>query len=225
MGLGKTLQALALSARCAGGGPSLVVCPASLVENWRREAARFAPHLASSSTAATAASGAGRGSPGWDLVITSYGTLARDRELFASVEFACVVGDEAQHVKNRLSQNARALRSLARPGRFLLTGTPVENSLDDLRSLFDFILPGYLERSRRRARRGAGLVRRAAAGQDGPYILRRTKGAVAPELPARIEQVVWCALEPGQAALYRVVPGEVGARAVRPGGLRRGRGR
>jgi superfamily II DNA or RNA helicase len=205
MGLGKTLQALALlCAVQSNGGTSLVVCPASLVENWRREAVRFAPRLRifvhhgerrlSSSDALGSI----------DLVVTSYGTLARDRDFFASLEFACIVGDEAQHVKNRRSQNAKALRSLQARGRFLLTGTPVENSLDDLRSLFEFILPGYLERVPDGARRDerAWFDERLRA-KTAHYILRRTKAAVAPELPARIEQVVWCTMEPAQAALYR----------------------
>ena len=205
MGLGKTLQALALL--CAvqqGGGTSLVVCPASLVENWRREAVRFAPQLR-----VFVHRGERRiESPGeltrWDLVLTSYGTLTRDRELLSSADFACIVADEAQHVKNRRSQNAQALRSLVARGRFLLTGTPVENSLDDLRSLFEFILPGYLERVPQGARAGerAWLDERLRA-KTAHYILRRTKLAVAPELPARIEQVVWCTMEPAQAALYR----------------------
>ena len=205
MGLGKTLQALALLSAVQGeGGSCLVVCPASLVENWRREAARFVPHLR-----VFVHRGDQRLSgPGdlahWDLVITSYGTLTRDRELLASAEFACVVADEAQHMKNRLSQNARALRALRSKGRFLLTGTPVENSLDDLRSLFEFILPGYLEKippgTRREERSWYDGRLRAKTAH---YILRRTKLAVAPELPARIEQVVWCTLEPRQAALYR----------------------
>ena len=205
MGLGKTLQALALL--CAvqqGGGTSLVVCPASLVENWRREAARFAPQLR-----VFVHRGEQRlESPGelarWDLVVTSYGTLARDRELLSCAEFACVVADEAQHVKNRRSQNAQALRSLSARGRFLLTGTPVENSLDDLRSLFEFILPGYLERVPQGARgeERSWLDERLRA-KTAHYILRRTKLAVAPELPARIEQVVWCTMDAPQAALYR----------------------
>ena len=205
MGLGKTLQALGLlCAVQAGGGCSLVVCPASLVENWRREAARFAPHLRAFVHRGDSRLAGAPDLARWDLVITSYGTLARDRELFASAEFACVVGDEAQHVKNRRSQNAQALRSLRSRGRFLLTGTPVENSLDDLRALFDFILPGYLERVPQgvRGEERAWLDERLRA-KTAPYILRRTKLAVAPELPARIEQVVWCALEAGQAALYR----------------------
>ncbi|MGA2018316.1 MAG: DEAD/DEAH box helicase [Opitutaceae bacterium] len=205
MGLGKTLQALALlCAATAGSGPGLVVCPASLVENWRREAARFAPGLRVFAHRGDRRLREVGDFANWDLVITSYGTLARDRDLMASVEFACVVGDEAQHVKNSRSQNARALRSLRSRGRFLLTGTPVENSLDDLRALFDFALPGYVERvpEGARAEERAWLDDRLRA-KAAHYILRRTKGSVAPELPARIEQVVWCALEAEQAALYR----------------------
>jgi superfamily II DNA or RNA helicase len=205
MGLGKTLQALGLlCAVQAGGGSSLVACPASLVENWRREAARFAPQLRVFVHRGESRLGGPGDLASWDLVITSYGTLARDRELFARAEFACVVGDEAQHVKNRRSQNAQALRSLRARGRFLLTGTPVENSLDDLRSLFDFILPGYMERVPQgsRGEERAWLDERLRA-KSAPYILRRTKLAVAPELPARIEQVVWCTLDADQAAVYR----------------------
>src|SRR5205085_2613923 len=126
--------------------PSLVVAPASLLENWRREAARFAPQLRT-----FVHHGEHRlASPGdfaaVDLIISSYGTLSRDQELFTSGEFTCVIADEAQHIKNRRSQNAAALRALRSRGRFLLAGTPLENSLDDLRSLFEFLLPGYLER-------------------------------------------------------------------------------
>ncbi len=205
MGLGKTLQALGvLCAVQAGGGASLVVCPASLDENWRMEAARIAPHLRVFVHRGESRLAGPADLARWDLVITSYGTLARDRELLAEAEFACVVGDEAQHVKNRRSQNAQALRSLRARGRFLLTGTPVENSLDDLRSLFDFVLPGYLERVPQGARREerAWHDDRLRA-KTAHYILRRTKLAVAPELPARIEQVVWCSLEPAQASLYK----------------------
>jgi superfamily II DNA or RNA helicase len=183
---------------------SLVICPASLVENWRREAARFAPGLRVfvhhggrrlSATADTAA---------FDLVITSYGTLARDRELFASAAFAIVIADEAQHIKNRRSQNATALRSLRAGSRFLLTGTPLENSLEDLRSLFEFLLPGYLGQvpAGVRGEERAWFDQRLRA-QVAPYILRRTKQAVAPELPSKLEQTVWCELTPVQAALYR----------------------
>lgn len=215
MGLGKTLQALALLAAITGPGrqsasasarsaPNLIVCPATLLENWRRESARFAPqlrvvvHHGDHRLADRAAFAA------HDLVVTSYGTLTRDWELFSSVSFDVVVADEAQHIKNRRSQNAAALRSLRARSRFLLTGTPLENSFDDLRSLFEFLLPGYLDplppglRADERAWFDDRLRARVA-----PYILRRTKQAVAPELPARLEQTIWCELAPAQAALYR----------------------
>jgi SNF2 family DNA or RNA helicase len=115
-----------------------------------------------------------------------------------------VIADEAQHIKNRRSQNAAALRALDARARFLLTGTPVENSLEDLRSLFEFLLPGYLTRvpAGIRGDERQWFDQRLRA-QTAPYILRRTKKSVAPELPDKIEQIVWCELSPVQAALYR----------------------
>ncbi len=214
MGLGKTLQALgllsALHARTAASGArstratALVVAPASLLENWRREAARFAPglrvfvHHGASRVAGSAQFSA------HDLVITSYGTLARDQLLFASFRFDTVVADEAQHIKNRRSQNAAALRALDARARFLLTGTPLENSLDDLRSLFEFLLPGYLQKVPAGVRGDdrAWFDQRLRA-QTAPYILRRTKRSVAPELPAKLEHVVWCEFTAAQERLYR----------------------
>ena len=231
MGLGKTLQALALLAALKNPpippsstltthplpltpynlplNPSLVVCPATLVENWRREAARFTPqlrvfthHAGNRLTRATDFAGI-------DLVVTSYGTLARDRELFGEIEFACLIADEAQHLKNRRTQNAQTLRSLRARGRFLLTGTPLENSLDDLRSLFEVLMPGYLEKvpTGTRSDERAWYDERLRA-KTATYILRRTKVVVAPELPPKIEQVLYCELSPTQSALYRRVQEE-----------------
>jgi superfamily II DNA or RNA helicase len=188
------------------GATSLVVAPASLLENWRREAARFTPHLrvfvhhGSNRVEDTAAFAR------FDLIVTSYGTLARDRALFEKARFACLVADEAQHIKNRRSQNASALRAIAADARFLLTGTPLENSLDDLRSLFDVLLPGYLGRPPEgvRGEERAWHDRRLRE-LTAPYILRRTKQSVAPELPEKIEQVVWCEFAEGQQALYREI--------------------
>ena len=217
MGLGKTLQALALLAarkvgrgvpspppRGADASPSLVVCPAALLENWRREAARFTPQLSvlvhhgghrNEDAAACAAH---------DLIITSYGTLTRDAALFSALEFDVILADEAQHLKNRRTQAAQSLRTLRGRGRFLLTGTPLENSLDDLRSLFEYLMPGFI------ARVPAGLRGADRSWYDerlriqtAPYILRRTKLAVAPELPEKIEQIIYCEPTPDQAALYR----------------------
>ena len=208
MGLGKTLQALALLSAIKSEGTGrnracLVVCPASLLENWRREAAHFTPELRVS----VHHGGRRPDDPDFsahDLVITSYGTLARDRALFETVEFACIVADEAQHVKNRRSQNAQALRALRARGRFMLTGTPLENSLDDLRALFEFLLPGFLDRlpTGLRADERAWHDTRLRA-RTAPYLLRRTKKSVAPELPPKLEQTIWCEPTAAQAKLYR----------------------
>jgi SNF2 family DNA or RNA helicase len=217
MGLGKTLQALALltalpgrpSAHQATGRPlfnalSLVIAPASLLENWRREAARFAPQLRVFIHHAGQRLSSAAAFVNHDLVITSYGTLARDQALFTSIEFTAVVADEAQHIKNRRSQNAAALRALRARARFLLTGTPLENSLDDLRSLFEFLLPGYLTKIPAGLRGDErGWFDERLKAQTAPYILRRTKKVVAPELPEKLEQVIWCELTPAQAKLYR----------------------
>jgi superfamily II DNA or RNA helicase len=212
MGLGKTPQALALLAagraspeeNGSPSAPALVVCPASLVENWRREAANFTPALRVFVHHGARRLDRPQEAGAHDLVITSYGTLTRDREFFARIEFGCLIADEAQHVKNRRTQNARALRALRARSRFLLTGTPVENSLDDLRALFDLLMPGYLDPvpAGTRGDQRAWFDERLRA-KTAPYILRRTKQAVAPELPAKIEQTIWCELAPPQAALYR----------------------
>jgi SNF2 family DNA or RNA helicase len=141
-----------------------------------------------------------------DLIVTSYGTLARDQLLFAGIEWDTLVADEAQHVKNRRTQNAQALQSLRAGGRILLTGTPVENSLGDLEALFAVILPGYLKpipadaRGEDRAWHEARVRRQVA-----PYILRRTKAQVTPELPAKIEQTLFIEMTDAQRALYETV--------------------
>ena len=211
MGLGKTAQALALltalrakpeTDRCV----ALVVCPASLVENWRREAVRFAPELRVAVHHGAARLAGPLEFARCDLVITSYGTLVRDQARFAAVRFAVLIADEAQHAKNRRTQAAQALRAVPAAVRFCLTGTPVENSLEDLRSLFDLVLPGALApvpadaRGDERAWHEARLRR-----QTAPFILRRTKAQVAPELPPKIEQVIWCEPTETQRDFYAEV--------------------
>ena len=216
MGLGKTLQALALLAARQGRAPSvrgpaadprrpsLVVCPASLMENWRREAVRFTPQLSVLVHHGDRRTEAATAFASYDLIITSYGTLTRDAELFTAQEFDIILADEAQHLKNRRTQAAQSLRTLRGRGRFLLTGTPLENSLDDLRSLFEYLMPGFIAAIPAGVR---GTDRtwfdERLRVQTAPYILRRTKLVVAPELPEKIEQTIYCELTPDQAALYR----------------------
>ncbi len=210
MGLGKTLQALCLieAVRRSGrsrpsAGPALVVCPASLVENWRREAEKFLPGMRTFLHYRQNRVAAPDGFSAFDLVITSYSTLVRDQEIFSGLTWGCIVADEAQHIKNRRTQTFPALASLRSRGRYVLTGTPVENSLNDLVSLFAFLMPGYLTdvpseaRGEERAWHEERVRKRAA-----PYILRRTKAWVAPELPEKIEQTLFCDMEPPQRDLY-----------------------
>lgn len=211
MGLGKTIQALAFLASIRSGdgrrrtqAVACVVCPASLLENWRRETARFFPELTTFVHHGSQRLANPRESARYNLVITSYGTLVRDRDLFSSIPWTTVIADEAQHAKNRRSQNAQALFGLKARSRFVLTGTPVENSLDDLRTLMEFILPGAAPAPPAQTR---GEDRRwfdaQLAGFSGPYILRRIKTEVAKELPEKIEQTVFCELAPAQRDLYQ----------------------
>lgn len=207
MGLGKTIQALSFIyaiSQFEKGNPSLVICPAGLVENWRREVKQFIP-----SCKVFCHHGQNRLERfdlfnSYDLIITSYGTLIRDIDLFHSSDFNAIIADEAQHIKNRHTQNARALRRLKAKGRVLLTGTPIENSLDDLRSLFEFLMPGYLvslpSALKREERKWHDDRMRA---QVAPYILRRSKILVAPELPEKIQKTLFCEMDPVQAAMYK----------------------
>ncbi|MDQ8185317.1 SNF2-related protein [Pelagicoccus sp. SDUM812002] len=206
MGLGKTLQALALLSALkdrSSSEPSLIVCPASLVENWRREAAKFTPDLKVFVNQGTTRIKSPVEAAAYDLIITSYGTLIRDKKRFADVNFRCVIADEAQHIKNRRTQNAKALTALQTDGRILLTGTPIENSIQDLMSLLDFIMPGGWKPIPTGAR---GDERRwherRILDQAAPYILRRTKDKVATELPEKIEQVLFMEMTPAQKKTY-----------------------
>lgn len=217
MGLGKTLQALAHLAserkRVASGDPCLVVCPTSLVDNWRREAEKFTPELKT-----LAIDGPDRAPlfdriDAADLVITSYALLRRDLERYRARHFAAVVLDEAHHIKNPDSQVARAACALRSDQRFVLTGTPVENSVRDLWSIMHFALPGYLG-SRQDFREryelplgrpgdpAAAVVRDRLSRRLRPVLLRRLKRDVARELPARIEQTAFCDLTAAQAQVY-----------------------
>lgn len=208
MGLGKTVQAIALITAIHSADRkelSLIVCPAGLVGNWKREFSEFAGDLRvyshhGAERSAVASDWAGK----YDVVITSYSTLARDIELFTSLEWKLVIGDEAQHIKNRRTQHAKSLKRLNTSGRFLLTGTPIENSVEDLLSLFEFLLPGYLEKAPAEVTKledrqwQLQRIRERAAH----YLLRRTKVQVAPELPEKLEQVIYCDMDTAQSEIY-----------------------
>jgi superfamily II DNA or RNA helicase len=210
MGLGKTVQTLALleGIRANGThGPSLVVAPRSLLFNWAAEAKKFAPQLR-----VLEHHGGDRGQNfehfrAFDLVLTTYATMRLDIAQLAQTEFEYVILDEAQSIKNATSQVAKASRMLRGRHRLALSGTPIENHLGDLWSLFEFLNPGFLGSSRSFSRTFAGKNapperREALARALRPMILRRTKEQVAPELPERIEQTLYCELEGKQRRDY-----------------------
>ena len=210
MGLGKTVMVLAwldrLRADTRRRAPSLVVAPRSVIFNWKQEAARFAPELR-----VLDFSGASRFAGGLerhDLVLTTYGALRRDAVRLKDVTFEYVILDEAQTIKNAATAGAKAARLLHAKHRLALSGTPIENHLGELWSLFEFLNPGLLGTSAAFARHGAAAARRDPEAMDvlakglRPFILRRTKTQVAPELPARTELTLHCELQGMQRELY-----------------------
>ncbi|HEY3446890.1 MAG TPA: DEAD/DEAH box helicase [Myxococcales bacterium] len=214
MGLGKTVQTLALLLSLKeeeGRRPSLVVCPTSVVPNWRREAERFAPQLKVVTYDGPDRDQKRTSFANADLVLTSYALLRRDAEPLRKTRFRYVVLDEAQHVKNPSSLGARAARSLNTDHRLVLTGTPLENRLSDLWSLFHFLMPGLLggeTQFRNRYARpievdGSSAARDRLRRRVHPFILRRLKDEVARDLPPRTETILPVDLSPGQQALYR----------------------
>ena len=210
MGLGKTVQTLAWLSGL-GTGKALVVCPSSLIFNWEREARRFTPDrrtLAIQGADRHALFGEPLGTA--DLVITSYALLRRDIDRYRQTDFAAVVLDEAQHIKNPDSQNAQSAFALKAKRRLVLTGTPVENSLADLWSLTHFLMPGYLgtrqdfrERFQQPIESApGGPVHRRLIKRLQPCILRRLKKNVLTELPDKIEHVAYCELTEEQREIY-----------------------
>jgi len=213
MGVGKTAQMLAtlenrraLRAQGEDIGPSLVVVPKSLVFNWKQEAALFTPRLRVIDYTGTGRTENDLTSA--DLVLTTYGTLRRDVAQLKDFSFDYVVLDEAQAIKNSGSESSKAVRLLNGRHRIAMSGTPVENHLGELWSLFDFLNPGMLgsasvlKLSGGAARNPDEETRKLLAQALRPFILRRTKDQVARELPPRTEQTIYCELEPPQRKLY-----------------------
>ena len=205
MGLGKTVQVLALleARRAAAKKPSLVVVPRSLVFNWKEEAARFTPRLKVRDHTGLDRVREAAGIVDCDVVLTTYGTLRRDAALLRDVAFDYVILDEAQAIKNRATEAAKAARLLQADHRLALSGTPVENHLGELQSLFEFLNPGLLSHvPLGRGDSELGEEERAVLARGiAPFVLRRTKAHVAKDLPPKTEQTLWCDLEPEQKEL------------------------
>jgi non-specific serine/threonine protein kinase len=244
MGLGKTIQVIDLllqRKRQADGqrhGPSLLIVPATLIGNWRQELVRFAPtlrvfiaHRSECAAAAleSAANDPGSTMAGYDLVITTYG-LARRQEWPARMKWSLVILDEAQAIKNASAAQARCVKKLQAGGRIVLTGTPVENHLGDLWSLFDFCSPGLLgtanqfkqfvkRLNQRQDAQAFGALRRLVR----PYILRRLKTDphIISDLPEKIEMRTECGLSKKQAALYEKAVADLEERLEHADGIAR----
>ncbi len=232
MGLGKTVQLLALlaSRKLREMPPALIVCPASLVTNWEREAHRFVPEFR-----VAAPQGAERdelfrrgGAPEYDLLILSYAAARLCAEKLRHRKFSYLVLDEAQHIKNPGSSNAKNCKSIEARHRIVLSGTPLENSPEDLWSIMDFLQPGMLGTLPAFRRAYADIRENPARREDlavrvGPFIKRRTKAQVAPDLPPKLELALCCDMEPEQRALYEKVreEGRAMLRDYRPGDVRK----
>lgn len=218
MGLGKTIQALAyldsIYGKKAGienpRKPSLVVAPKSLLFNWRREAERFTPglrvlsHEGPTRTASTELFGE------HDLILVTYATLRNDFALFNSLDFHTIIADEAQAIKNPKSISSIACKSIRAKTRIAMTGTPVENSLNDLFSILDFTNPGLLAESARKRYLTAAKadshdipLLQSLTRAIRPFILRRTKEQVLSELPPKTEQILYCELSSSETKLYQ----------------------
>lgn len=232
MGLGKTPTTLAhLVAR---PGPHLVVCPLSVVRNWQSEAARFTPllrvlvHHGNDRLRGPALE---RAVAQHDLVISTYGLVARDAQELAHIPWSTLVLDEAQAVKNAHTKAAKAVRRIPAAQKLALTGTPVENRLGELWAILDVVVPGLLGSETKFRDRWATPIERQ---QDlevaarlrtltGPFVLRRTKAdkSLVPDLPDKVEQIAWAPLTKEQGAMYQAVVDELLSAAERADGMQR----
>lgn len=214
MGLGKTLQALTWLVWLRGRrkekgtvGPSLVICPKSVTDNWAGEAARFAPDLKVTIWRGTDAEGFAIAAKTNDLLVLNYAQLRGLSDAIISQRWLAVLLDEGQYIKNPESQTARVAASVEADHRLVLTGTPIENRLLDLWSLMGFAMPGALgnraQFTKQFDKSVDPLARRRLAARVRPFLLRRTKSEVAPELPPRTEEDLIFDMTDEQAVLYR----------------------
>lgn len=224
MGLGKTVQTLAFIQYMVERkfhGPNLIVVPTSVLPNWEREAEKFVPGLKRLTIYGTRRDSMFKHIEKSDLVITTYALLRRDLEEMEKHEFNTVILDEAQNIKNPNTITARAVRRINARMRLCLSGTPIENNLFELWSLFEFLMPGFLGSQHAFQR---GIVKPIKDGDAEtleylrtrvrPFILRRTKAEVAKDLPPKVESVTCCALEEAQAELYAALARKLRAQVL-----------
>ena len=226
MGLGKTMQALALLLSCKERGESvraLVVCPASLQLNWENEAEKFAPSLSACALMGDAKERQEKilANPPCELLIVSYDQLRRDVQLYKDILFTHIFLDEAQNIKNAASQAAKAVKTLKGEHRFAMTGTPIENRLSELWSIFDFLMPGYLLTYKKfKERFETPIVKEESEKalknlrmMTAPFILRRMKADVLDDLPEKTEKIMTSEMTQDQRQLYHAHAAQLIAKA------------
>ncbi len=212
MGLGKTVQVLALLSerKRKSDLPAVIIAPASLVENWRREAARFVPDFRVGMLHGGDRDAVWAKANDYDLLLLSYATARRDEAELKKRRFSYLILDEAQHIKNPGTANAHSCKAIKARHRLVLTGTPLENSAEDLWSIFDFLHPGILGSLASFRRRYEHLsehreLQDELAGRVAPFIKRRTKALVAAELPPKTEVLLFSEMDEAQRKLYNQV--------------------
>lgn len=210
MGLGKTLQVLVFYEQYVSKEkPSLIVCPSSLMYNWMSEIEKFKIDVDAVCVTGTQDVRKDIIKENHELYITTYDYLRRDVELYMSMEFEYIVLDEAQFIKNPKTKNAQSVKSLKSKHRLALTGTPIENGLSELWSIFDFLLPGYLyslnyftKNFEKPIQMGDDKSQAQLQKLVSPFILRRTKKQVLKDLPDKVEKDLWLNLSPEEKQLY-----------------------
>ncbi len=213
MGLGKTLQALAVIQKAKeedGPMPTLVICPTTVVFNWESEIQKFAPTLTTLKLSGVDRKQLFKEIPNHDVVITSYALVRRDIAKLKEYNFRYVILDESQNIKNAMSQTAQAVKKLQAVHKLALSGTPIENKLEELWSVFDFLMPGFMfsvsEFNYRYVNpimeRQDKTVEKRLKLQIYPFILRRMKRDVAKDLPDKVENIAYCELTEEQRDFY-----------------------
>ncbi len=213
MGLGKTLQALTAVQKAKeedGPMPTLVICPTTVVFNWEAEIQKFAPTLTCLKLAGIERKQLFKEIPNYDVVITSYALVRRDIEKLKNINFRYIILDESQNIKNAMSQTAQAVKKLQSQHKLALSGTPIENKLEELWSVFDFLMPGFLfsvaDFNSRYVNpimeRQDKTVEKRLKLQIYPFILRRMKRDVAKDLPDKVENIAYCELTDEQKDFY-----------------------
>lgn len=213
MGLGKTLQALAVIQKAKeedGPMPTLVICPTTVVFNWESEIQKFAPTLSCMKLSGVERKQFFKEIPNYDVVITSYALVRRDIAKLKEYNFRYIILDESQNIKNSMSQTAQAVKKLQASHKLALSGTPIENKLEELWSVFDFLMPGFLfsvaDFNSRYVNpimeRQDKTVEKRLKLQIYPFILRRMKRDVAKDLPDKVENIAYCELTDEQRDFY-----------------------